>query len=100
MDHKNRNTIDNHSSNLRIATQSTQIINQRMSDRNTSGTKGVFFNPRYNSKWVAVWSEGKKQHKKYFYVAEHGDEEAKALAVAYRKQIEETKEEYTYALCK
>jgi hypothetical protein len=43
VDHKNRDTLDNRRSNLRIATASQNIANQKKPRHNKSGFKGVYW---------------------------------------------------------
>lgn len=50
LDHKNHNGLDNRKQNLRIATQSQNRINARVSSNNTSGYKGVVRRPK---RWIA-----------------------------------------------
>ena len=66
VDHINHNTLDNRSINLRICTQSQNIMNRRKPKNNTSGFKGVvWFKPV--KKWqVCVRAYGKKYCVGYF----------------------------------
>lgn len=52
VDHINHMTNDNRKSNLRIATQSQNLMNQSMNKNNSSGVKGVYFD-NHRNKWVA-----------------------------------------------
>jgi AP2 domain len=52
VDHKNHKTLDNRDSNLRIASRTMQRLNTRLSGRNTSGYKGVYWHRRAKN-WVA-----------------------------------------------
>lgn len=52
VDHINHDTLDNRRQNLRIANQSEQSRNTRLSKANTSGVKGVSFN-KITRKWIA-----------------------------------------------
>ena len=47
-DHKNRNTLDNRKSNLRISNKSENAVNSKLSSSNTSGIKGVSWSNRLN----------------------------------------------------
>lgn len=51
-DHKNCNSLDNTRSNIRLANQTQNHANQRLSSRNTSGYKGVTYFKR-TGRWVA-----------------------------------------------
>lgn len=58
IDHKNRNRLDNSWSNLRLVTFSQSSINTKISTKNTSGYKGVYFRKNRNS-FVARIGSGK-----------------------------------------
>ncbi len=59
VDHKNHDTLDNRRSNLRICTQQDNIRSARQR-KNSSGFKGVYWNPVRN-KWQArIHDTGKK----------------------------------------
>ena len=49
-DHINRNKLDNRKANLRTTTVGQNILNSKISKRNTSGYKGVEW---YKNRWVA-----------------------------------------------
>ena len=72
--------------NLRWTTQS---INQRNALRrtdNTSGESGVHFH-KSKDIWIAYWRDvNKKQQSKAFSVNKYGNEEAKLLAINYRRE--------------
>lgn len=99
VDHKNRVTLDNRPFNLRVATQTTQSINQRKHSNNTSGVIGVYHHPKRNQ-WIALWKESGKPCQKSFSVSKYGSKQAKVLAIAKRKEMEETLPEYRLALGK
>lgn len=71
VDHAFHNTLDNRQfvdgkENLRIASQSEQCWNQRISSKNTSGYKGVSWDKK-TQKWVAyITVHGKRQVLGYF----------------------------------
>lgn len=52
VDHINRNKLDNRKSNLRIVTNSQNMLNTGMYLNNTSGYKGVTYSKR-DKKWIA-----------------------------------------------
>lgn len=55
IDHVNGNRSDNRISNLRDSCRSENALNTAMSDRNSSGTKGVSYNKKYKL-WQAYGS--------------------------------------------
>lgn len=52
IDHINRNTLDNRKCNLRIADAHLNQRNAKLSSRNTSGYKGVYWDKKYQ-RWCA-----------------------------------------------
>lgn len=105
IDHKNRNGLDNRSSNLRFAKASTQMINKDLSNNNTSGVTGVYpgYNKYSNSHfYVAICYCNKKAigKKTFSYNPnKEGDSEAAyAKAVIHRKKIEREITVYRKAL--
>ena len=72
--------------NLRVVTPKENSRNTTISMRNTSGNKGINKQGNY---WKAQWNENDhKQHSKCFSIRTHGEEQAKALAIAFRKARE------------
>ena len=60
VDHINHDTLDNRKENLRLVTNSQNMINRRVQSNNTSGVKGVYKN---GNKFVAqIWIDGKSQY--------------------------------------
>jgi len=60
VDHKNHDTLDNTSENLRVCDRSTNMLNiQKVSKNNTSGVRGVYLH--HNNKWVASITKNKKR---------------------------------------
>lgn len=51
-DHKNRNGLDNRRDNLRIVSQSCNVINSRLRSNNTSGFRGVGWR-KDRQQWIA-----------------------------------------------
>lgn len=65
-DHKNLNRLDNRRSNLRVATRSEQVMNQRLKCNNRSGFRGVAWSKEKN-KWLAyITKDGKRRTIGYF----------------------------------
>lgn len=57
IDHINRNKSDDRIDNLRLATQSGNVINSGMFANNTSGVRGVYFYKERNKRgWPAWWA--------------------------------------------
>lgn len=52
IDHINRNKLDNRKSNLRIVTNSQNMLNTGIYSNNTSGYKGVTYNKK-DRRWIA-----------------------------------------------
>ncbi|AMQ10887.1 HNH-family endonuclease [Brazilian marseillevirus] len=96
VDHISCDKLDNRRSNIRIATRRTQSINKKLRKCNKSGIIGVHVNRK---QWMTSWRDvGGHPRFKSFSILEYGNEGAKALAVAYRKHIEETLPHYKEAL--
>jgi hypothetical protein len=53
VDHRNHNTLDNRKLNLRICSQSQNIMNSKKPIDNTSGVKGVMWD-KSREKWISV----------------------------------------------
>ena len=86
VDHLNHDRSNNMLDNLRWVTKS---VNQRNASRRTdniSGTSGVSFHNSTNS-WRASWQDANMRHKnKFFSVKRYGNDEAKQLAINYRRE--------------
>ena len=94
VDHINRHTLDNTVENIRASSSSVQNINRSISIRNTSKVVGVCYD-KANRCWYANWRETGKLHGRRFY----GDD-AFAKATEYRKEKEQTIDNYKIALSK
>jgi hypothetical protein len=97
-DHQNRDGLDNRRENLRSASASIQIINQRIQKNNTTGKTGVSYDKGRDS-WNAIWSYDNVERKKSYSVSVHKDE-ARNKAFAHREYIERTLPNYKEALQK
>ena len=66
VDHIDHNPKNNRRNNLRICSQSQNMMNTDLRPYNTSGVKGVFWNSERN-KWMAIiWENNKKHFLGYF----------------------------------
>ena len=66
VDHKDNNRTNNHISNLRFATSKKKNQNRKISSRNTSGCKGIYFNKKAK-KWQArIMIDGIRVHIGYY----------------------------------
>jgi len=61
IDHINRRRLDNRMLNLRQATRSENLQNKALSEKNTSGRKGVYWHKRAG-KWLAQIKADGKHH--------------------------------------
>lgn len=61
VDHIHHNTLDNRRSEIRLATSSQNQHNQGVCSRNTSGYKGVRYDPE-RKKWVAMIGHENKRY--------------------------------------
>ena len=88
VDHIDRNRANNNYQNLRWTTLSGNQRNRTVSIKNISGTSGVIYDK--NNNWVSCWyDENKKLQRKAFSVNKYGEEQAKQMAINYRKQMAE-----------
>lgn len=83
IDHRNRNKLDNQRENLRMSTQSQNVMNSPIRRNNTSSVSGVHFD-KSKRKWVArVSVEGKSVFFKRFDTFEEAVEARKRIAKEY-----------------
>jgi hypothetical protein len=83
IDHKDTNGINNRFANLREATVGQNRHNMRLSKRNTSGVKGVCFNPKLGKWCVSIMKDLVSHRIGYF----EKFEDAKAAAGAARDRL-------------
>jgi len=98
VDHINRDTLNNMPVNLRRVSHTIQNINRKISSRNKTGIVGVTYN-KSQKRYSAHWNIDRLEYRRHFSVTRYGDE-AFAMAVACRKEIENTHKDYMLALCK
>lgn len=67
VDHKNRNKLDCRSNNLRVVTQSENTMNTKISKRNTSGIKGVWFNTLRKKMGSRNFCEGEENQSRFLH---------------------------------
>ena len=72
--------------NLRWSTQSINQRNIPDETKNVSGVVGVLLVTGNKAGWCASWYDDNKRHKKFFSIKKYGNEEAKQLAINYRKE--------------
>lgn len=96
IDHLDGNSLNNKHKNLSLKTQKANMQNVKMHNTNKSGHTGVVFVASTNkygdihNYWAAHWQNLGKTKQKHFSIEKLGDNEAKRLAIEYRKQkIEE-----------
>jgi hypothetical protein len=87
VDHINGNKLDNRRENLRLATQSTNLANSKISAANTSGYKGVSWNKRARKYEAGIYFQGKRTYLGLFLTAD-------AAALAYNVAATEMFGEY------
>ena len=86
VDHIDRNRLNNMLNNLRWVTHSVNNRNKSIGTNNTSGSSGVKFDKSHNS-WVASWYDVNMiNQRKSFSVNKYGNDEAKQLAINYRRE--------------
>ena len=90
VDHISRDKSNNMFTNLRYVTKSMNSRNMSTRDDNISGKNGVTKNTSRNT-WRVRWTGNDMiQYCKSFSIKQHGDEQAKAMAIEFRrlKEIE------------
>lgn len=87
VDHINGNSLDNRRKNLRLVTQSQNMMNTGIRSTNKSGYKGVCFANR-EKKWLAtIWKDNKQIYLGFF-------DEKEDAAKAYNNAARELHGEY------
>lgn len=66
-EHKNRKTLDNRRSNLRMANRSQNQANRPRTKRSTSGYKGVSWYKRFGKWQASIQKNGKKRNLGYYF---------------------------------
>jgi hypothetical protein len=85
VDHIDRSKTNNMFNNLRWYTSSENQRNRAKPTNNTSGTQGI---AKVKTSWVAKWNDNEGMQKdKSFNIKTYGEEQAKALAIAYLMYI-------------
>ena len=82
VDHINGDPSDNRVENLRVCSTSDNLCNMRLTNRNTTGVKGVSFKPNINAKnpyCVHIRANGKSVHGGYFATLDEAAEVANKL---------------------
>ena len=87
VDHINGDKLDNRKSNLRVCTQSQNMMNRGLQKNNKSGFKGVSRHSQSGKWWARIAKDGKK----FSLGLHHTPEEA---GEAYRKAAESLHGEY------
>jgi len=87
IDHLDGNPHNNKIDNLALKTIRHNQQNQKKRCTNTSGVTGVYVSIGSRERWVAEWQDKDSvKNVKLFSIKQHGYEQAKALAIAYRKE--------------
>ncbi len=77
VDHLNGNRLDNRRSNLRVCTKSVNLQSRKLPKNNTSGYRGVFFQPK---SIFHPWHTHIAFNKKIIYVGSYTNKKDAALA--------------------
>lgn len=98
VDHINRDTLDNRKNNLRVTNNSGNQRNKGIQSNNTSGITGVrLMSTKTGVGWIASINTISGETKtKFFGLNKYGDENAKELAIQWRKTM---MKENNYILC-
>lgn len=87
VDHRNRNKTDNRLENLRTVTRSENMKNTSRYKNNKTGAKGVCYRSSLGGYEARIYQDGIRKSK-FFSCKKYG-EEARSLAIAWRRQKEQ-----------
>ena len=87
IDHVNCERSDNRMCNLRIASNSENMMNTKLRSTNTSGFKGVWFD-KQQSLWIAeIWKDGVKHRVGKFSSAEEASRHLESVRKKYHRNF-------------
>jgi len=92
VDHEDRDTFNNRKSNFRLVDKLTNNLNKKMNKRNTSERTGIHIikgKGTRSARWCAMtWVDGKTKTKT-FSIKKYGYNEARNMAIVFRKEWED-----------
>jgi len=89
IDHINHDRLDNRKDNLRLVTNAQNSKNRKISGRNTSGYKGVYYHNRpLRKRWHAqIYADGKNMFLGYFVTKEEAAFAYNEAAIKYHGEF-------------